>query len=87
MILSDRKRRSPAELSDELLRQINVLRQHSKHVSMLETRVAAYEQRFNVPSSRIHDAINDGRLTETAEVCDWIMDVELLERARRSAAQ
>jgi len=88
VILNDRKRRSSAELSDELVRQITVLRQHSQHVSMLETRIAAYEQQFNIPSSLIHEAINDGRLTETSEVCDWIMDVELLERARhRPAAQ
>lgn len=82
MILKDMKQRSPEELSEELLRQIDVLRQHGQHVAALESRIASYEQQFNVPSSQIHEAIDTGRLDESVEVCDWIMDVELLERAR-----
>ena len=45
----------------------------------LRSRVLAYEEQFGIPSSDVHDAIEDGRLQETLEVCEWIIDFERLD--------
>ncbi|MND09925.1 hypothetical protein D3C83_336340 [compost metagenome] len=47
----------------------------------LRIRVLAYEAQFGIPSSEIHEAIEDGRLVETLDVCEWIMDLYALEQA------
>jgi len=41
--------------------------------------VAFCEAKYGIPSSDIHEAIDDGRLIESKEVCDWIFAHELLE--------
>ena len=41
--------------------------------------VAFCEAKYGIPSSEIHEAIDDGRLIESKEVCDWIFAHELLE--------
>jgi hypothetical protein len=45
-------------------------------------RVQGYEDKFGIPSERIHQAIDEGTLAETLEVCHWIMEYDLLCRAR-----
>jgi hypothetical protein len=45
-------------------------------------RVQGYEAKFGIPSERIHQAIDDGTLVETLEVCHWIMEYDLLCCAR-----
>jgi len=37
------------------------------------------EAKYGIPSSEIHQAIDDGRLIESKEVCDWIFAHEVLE--------
>ena len=41
--------------------------------------VAFCEAKYGIPSSEIHQAIDDGRLIESKEVCDWIFAYEILE--------
>ena len=41
--------------------------------------VAFCEAKYGIPSSEIHQAIDDGRLIESKEVCDWIFAHEILE--------
>lgn len=48
--------------------------------SDIRERVAAYEAKYGIPSSEIHEAIDDGRLVDSHEVGLWIMDREILER-------
>lgn len=74
-------------MASDLLRRANIIRQHHEHVEALESRIAEFERRYGVPSSRIHQAIDSGELYESLEVCDWIMDVELLQRARSQTAR
>jgi hypothetical protein len=47
----------------------------------LKERVTHYEQRYGMPSDRIHEAIDAGELIEDLDVCHWIMDYELLQSA------
>lgn len=50
-----------------------------------ETReiVAAFEKQFGLPSDQIHAAIDAGELIETEEVCHWIFQYNILQRATR----
>ncbi len=87
MILRDHGQMEPEQLAQELLRQSDVLRRHSVHIATLEARVAASERHYNLPSDQIHAAIDAGTLEETAEVCNWIIDHDLLERSRLNAGR
>jgi hypothetical protein len=40
-----------------------------------------YEDRYNLPSDRLHAALAAGDLTETLDVCDWLIQYSLLLRA------
>jgi hypothetical protein len=42
--------------------------------------VERFEAKYGIPSAEIHQAIDDGRLEETFEVCQWIFEYELLCR-------
>lgn len=66
--------------ADDLLRELALLRQIAQRREALRQRIAAYEDRYQIRSDDIHTAIDSGRLTETEEVCDWIMEYELLQR-------
>jgi hypothetical protein len=71
---------SPSELTTKILEERTILRRHREERAALRLRIAANEARFGIASSEIHRAIDDGRITETTEVCDWLIDVELLTR-------
>ena len=45
--------------------------------------VERFEAKYGIPSAEVHQAIDDGRLEETFEVCQWIFEYELLSRAER----
>lgn len=47
----------------------------------LASRVAAYEVRHGMPSSEVGPAIDRGELEETLDVCQWLLDYDLLRRA------
>lgn len=45
--------------------------------------IAAFEQRYGIPSEQIHQAIEDGRLKETFEVNQWLHLWEIEQHVRR----
>jgi len=47
--------------------------------------IAAFEQRYGIPSEQIHQAIEEGRLKETFEVNQWLHLWEIEQHARRKA--
>ena len=73
-------RLSADEMAREILSQQAVLHEYAVHLRSLQSRITAFEKKYSLPSDRIHEAIENGELRETNEVCEWIMTVELLER-------
>ncbi len=76
-------RTSPGKLATELLKQRASLVRSCQRRAELEARVKGYEQRYGIPSRSIHAAINRGELTETHDVCRWIIDYDRLRRTAR----
>lgn len=71
------------ELANNLIRQRTFLREYDERRSGLQARVTDRERQYAIKSEHVHDAIRSGRLKESQEVCDWIMDYELLQRSGR----
>ncbi|HEX5498847.1 MAG TPA: hypothetical protein VFX03_06465 [Thermomicrobiales bacterium] len=69
--------------AEALRRDIALLRRVDRRQETLRQRIRAYEERYQIRSDEVHAAIDSGRLVETEEVCDWIMDYELLQRSAR----
>jgi hypothetical protein len=82
MVALDHKTLTPHGLAKQLLAEQAVIERYLESVRELEAQVLAYEQQFGIPSSDVHEAIDDGRLQETEDVCDWILDFEMLERVK-----
>lgn len=82
MILKNRGALDPKSMADELLRQREVLRQHHEIIRAVQERIAIYEERYSLVSAEVPEAIERGTLIESAEVCDWLIDIDLLRRAR-----
>lgn len=80
MVLTNLTTPSSQALADQLLAEQDVIKRYVENMKAIHSRVLACEEKFGIPSSEIHEAIDDGRLVETLEVCEWIFDVELLER-------
>jgi hypothetical protein len=64
--------------TEQILGEQAVIRRYFEQVRELRRRVLDYEEQFGIPSSEIHEAIDDGRLKETIEVTHWIFDYEML---------
>lgn len=79
MVALNQTNLTPKELADQLLAEMAVIEKYHESVRELEARVLAYEQKYGMPSADVHQAIEDRRLVETLEVCEWLMDVEMLE--------
>lgn len=84
MILRDHGPLDPKNIAAELLRQRDTLRQHRAVIGAVQARVTEYEARFSLPSSEVHGAIDHDTLRETDDVCDWIIDSDLLRRAHEA---
>lgn len=66
---------------DELWRQLEESKTHvNERRAKLEATIAEYERRYGFPSSEIHDRIEAGTLHETYDVCQWIFEVNALDR-------
>ena len=39
----------------------------------LHNKLAHFEARYEIPSSRVEDELAAGRLRETTEICDWLI--------------
>lgn len=83
MVLTNPTAPTAKELADQLLAEREVIERYVEQVNALRSRVLAYEEQFGIPSSEVHEAIDDGRLQETLEVCKWIIDSERLARATK----
>ncbi|HET9661464.1 MAG TPA: hypothetical protein VFP05_14095 [Thermomicrobiales bacterium] len=68
--------------TDQLLADHAAVVRYIEFMRTLQARVLAYEAQFGIPSSEIHEAIDDGRLRETFDVTKWIMDFEMLSQAK-----
>ena len=79
MVALDQTNLTPKQLADQLLAEMAVIEKYHESVRELEAQVLAYEQKYGMPTSEVHDAIEDGRLIETLEVCEWLMDADMLE--------
>jgi uncharacterized membrane protein len=53
----------------------------ARTLELIRARVRQFERRYNVASDDLHGAIDAGKLEETADVCQWILDYNLLLRA------
>jgi hypothetical protein len=68
------------QLAEDLLDQREALRKSQELREAIARQVTEFEQRFNVRSSEVHDAIREGKLRETHEVCQWLIYHEIVER-------
>lgn len=79
MVALDFKNSTPQEIAEQLLAEQAVIERYLDSVSALEAQILAYEQKYGIPSSEVHEAIESGQLRETLEVCNWLLDIEMLE--------
>lgn len=49
----------------------------------LSAKVAMYEAQYQIPSIELRTAIEGGRLTDTLDVCDWLIAWEALDALGR----
>lgn len=75
---------SPAAtaLADKLLIKSQIVAEHERTVRHLELILHRYEEQFGMSIDDVHDAIDDGALSETEDVCDWIITHEYYRRFR-----
>ncbi len=85
MVLAIGKSEASADrMAAEIARKFRDASEHERVVAKLRSRVQAYERQFNIRSCDIHRAIDAGELTETSEVCRWIMDYDVLVSAGKA---
>lgn len=70
------------ERRDEILNRFETADSRSLNgeTASLDSRIAAYEQRYNMPSARMREEVQAGRLPESSEICTWFMLLTLRER-------
>ncbi len=75
---------SVERLASEITRKFHDPLEHERTFAIISARVRLYEHKFQLRSSDVHRAIDAGELTETSEVCRWIMDYNVLVRAGKA---
>jgi hypothetical protein len=71
---------SPTDIAASIVQERTIIQQHYDMIRSLRARIAENEQRFEIASSEVHQAIDDGRLSESQAVCNWLIDIDLLDR-------
>jgi hypothetical protein len=71
---------APFILADSIIQERTIIQQHYEMIRSLRVRVAANERLYGIKSSDVHQAIDDGRLQETQSVCNWLIEIDLLDR-------
>lgn len=71
-------------MAEEIARKLRDSSEHERVLAILRSRVRENERKFNIRSCEVHRAIDAGELTETSEVCRWIMDYDVLVRAAKA---
>lgn len=69
-------KRSTGRLAWPDAQQLQVNRTYLKQE--LAHRIAVYEDRYEMTSCALVDAVGSGRVTETDEVCSWLIDLDAL---------
>jgi len=49
----------------------------ANYLAVLDARLCVFEQRYELPSAALFDALADGRLRDTADVSEWSFLVSL----------
>ncbi|MPZ13336.1 MAG: hypothetical protein GEU73_02735 [Chloroflexi bacterium] len=49
----------------------------------LRETLRTYEARYELPSSAVQNALADGSLRDTAEVCEWVIALHTLQAIER----
>lgn len=81
MMLSDGRLHDSETLTVELCARLQIIDEHVEYLRQIMVRVQAMEARYRIASADIHDAIEAGTILETFDVCNWIMDYEILKRS------
>ena len=71
---------APSRIADSIIQERTIIQQHYEMIRSLRMRISANEQHFGIKSSDVHQAIDDGRLQETQSVCNWLIEIDLLDR-------
>lgn len=72
------------QLTEEILRQYDDPGAQVQALAEIRARVEQYELTYGVSSTNVRQAVNDGRLAETHDICCWLMDYDALARAGRA---
>ena len=75
---------SALEQATEIKQKQQIIKEYICTVQQLADRIALGEQQFGVPYTEAHQAIDDGRIEETVEVCSWLIDIDRFERLERA---
>lgn len=81
MVLSHSESRDDQRLAAQLLGQLQVIDEYMEYLRQVTDRVQAMEHQYGIASADIHTAIEAGEIRETLDVCNWIMDYEILKRS------
>lgn len=70
-------------IADEIALEQN----RKRLVQEFRREVAQYERRYELPSAKLRDALNDGRLQETAEIAAWLFLLAALAMLARDRSR
>lgn len=65
----------------DLLVQRPLASDNAQVVIELRRSLKRYEDRYNIPSDRLQAALDAGDISETLDVCDWLIQYSILLRA------
>ena len=57
----------------------------ANYLAVLDARLRVFEQRYELPTSTLPDALASGRLRDTAEVSEWLFWAHLRSELARKA--
>jgi len=57
----------------------------ANYLSVLDARLRVFEQRYELPSSEVHPALERGVLRDTADVSEWLFWAQLRSDLARKA--
>jgi predicted transcriptional regulator len=80
LVTSNKIDREIEQRLKELLEQRNDIQRQETMLAEIRESVKQYEVRYGMSSDCIHDAIDAGELVEDLDVCDWILQYNLLRR-------
>lgn len=79
--VSDLWRMTPEEQRRALLSLFEESRfQRGAALAVVDARLRMFEERYEIPSSLLSEALRSGRYPETAEVAEWLMWIGLRSR-------